>query len=183
MDVHTRLAFLERAVATLMARPPQSGRRSEALTANYLTVSPDGRVGADFTGRVSAQGLNLPAGSATPPALGAINAVEWLDGNTILADINAIKSTAGEDGVLLLEAWGGDNSGHTGIVLSVLTLLGAIRQQLQLLDDLGRSDFAQTNNPATTASAGARTLPANPAGFFTVTTTAGTTVKIPYYNP
>lgn len=38
-----------------------------------------------------------------------------------------------------------------------------------------------SNNTATTATAGAQTLPANPAGFLTITV-AGTTQKIPYYN-
>jgi hypothetical protein len=49
-----RLARLERQVAAL-------GGGSEALTPNYLTVNADGTVGADFTGRVHAQGLDLDA--------------------------------------------------------------------------------------------------------------------------
>ena len=36
---------------------------------------------------------------------------------------------------------------------------------------------------STTATAGVRTLPANPAGFFSVSGPGGTTVKVPYYNP
>src|SRR4051812_19156724 len=49
---------------------------SEALEATYLTVDPAGRVGASFTGKVHAQGLDLDAGTTgTPPD---IDRVRWL---------------------------------------------------------------------------------------------------------
>lgn len=45
-----------------------------------------------------------------------------------------------------------------------------------------RNVFPQQNGTSTTATAGAQTLPANPAGFIIVTLPNGSTVKIPYYN-
>lgn len=76
-----RVSALERAV--------QSGR--DQLTPNYLTVNADGSVGADFSGHVSAQGLDLPAGtSSTPPSQ---DRVRWLRGSdgSVVADVTAYE--------------------------------------------------------------------------------------------
>ncbi len=42
--------------------------------------------------------------------------------------------------------------------------------------------FPQLTTTATSATAGAQTLPSNPAGFLNVTLPNGTPCKIPYYN-
>lgn len=46
----------------------------------------------------------------------------------------------------------------------------------------GRVRFGGSANHATTATAGAQTLPANPQGFLIIEDNGGTTRKIPYYN-
>lgn len=55
------------------------------------------------------------------------------------------------------------------------TLLAAIIQAI-------KSVFPQGQTITHTASAGGDTLPANPAGFLTVTLPDGTTGKFPYYD-
>lgn len=44
-----------------------------------------------------------------------------------------------------------------------------------------KSVFPQQTGTATTATAGAATLPANPVGFIVVSLPNGTSVKVPYY--
>jgi len=44
------------------------------------------------------------------------------------------------------------------------------------------SVFPNSGATASTASAGAATLPSNPVGFIEVTLPSGTLVKVPYYN-
>lgn len=44
-----------------------------------------------------------------------------------------------------------------------------------------RQIFPQQTGTATTATAGAATLPANPVGFIVVALPNGTSVKVPYY--
>jgi len=51
-----------------------------------------------------------------------------------------------------------------------------------ILQTLRRS-FPQTVGTATTATAGAQTLPANPAGFLSLSLPDGTQVRVPYYLP
>ena len=43
--------------------------------------------------------------------------------------------------------------------------------------------FPSITSTSTSATAGARTLPANPAGFIDITLPNGTAVKVAYYNP
>lgn len=67
-----RLSRLEQAVSQLQA---QAGG-GEQLSPNYLTLGPNGQVGANFTGLINALGLILPAGvSTTTPA--GVNEVAW----------------------------------------------------------------------------------------------------------
>jgi hypothetical protein len=57
---------------------------------------------------------------------------------------------------------------------------------VQALNNIGvilKSMFGYITGKATTATAGSQTLPANPAGFFTVVGPDGTSGKIPYYLP
>ena len=45
------------------------------------------------------------------------------------------------------------------------------------------TSFPQITGTASSATAGAATLPANPVGFITITLPDGTQAKIPYYSP
>lgn len=45
-----------------------------------------------------------------------------------------------------------------------------------------KSVFPQQTGTATSATAGAATLPANPVGFIVVSLPDGTSVKVPYYS-
>lgn len=62
-----RVSNLEQLVAGLQG--------SEALQPNYLTVSPTGQVGADFTGIINALGLIIPAAQVGAPA--STNKIVW----------------------------------------------------------------------------------------------------------
>jgi hypothetical protein len=65
----------------------------------------------------------------------------------------------------------------------IVTNLKAIVSAIQTATATIGKVFPQTIGTATTATAGAATLPAQPAGFLTVVNpTSGATVKIPYYN-
>ena len=55
-------------------------------------------------------------------------------------------------------------------------------QAINRLTTVVTSVFPQQNGLATSATAGAQTLPANPVGFIIVTLPNGTTGKIPYYS-
>lgn len=58
---------------------------------------------------------------------------------------------------------------------SAVRTLGALVQAI-------RSIFPQQTGTATTATAGAATLPANPTGFIVVTLPSGALAKVPYYS-
>lgn len=60
--LQARISRLEQIVSQLQA---QSGG-GEQLSPNYLTLSPTGQVGANFTGLINALGLILPAGAGGP---------------------------------------------------------------------------------------------------------------------
>lgn len=68
-DLTQRVAALEQAIAGLQG--------SEALSPNYMTVTPGGLVGADFTGLVNALGLVLPTGQGG--AQTGANEINWQD--------------------------------------------------------------------------------------------------------
>jgi hypothetical protein len=59
------------------------------------------------------------------------------------------------------------------------TMLG-VRALSAIVTALGNI-FPQTSGTATSATAGAATLPANPVGFIVVTLPNGTSAKVPYY--
>lgn len=68
-----RLQRLEQAVSALQA---QAGG-GEQLSPNYLTLGPDGEVGANFTGLINALGLIIPAGIAQQPPQVASDQIVW----------------------------------------------------------------------------------------------------------
>jgi hypothetical protein len=65
----------------------------------------------------------------------------------------------------------------------VSTKLQIGNQLLAQLVETVRAIFPVGGATSATATAGAQTLPASPAGFLAVTLPDGTAVKIPYYNP
>ena len=77
-----------------------------------------------------------------------------------------------------------DKHSTTGAQANDLSTKLQIGNQLmaQLIETI-RGIFPIGGATSTTATAGAQTLPANPAGFMAVTLPDGTAVKIPYYNP
>lgn len=90
-----RLARLEQIVSGLQA---QAGG-GESLSPNYLTLGPDGQIGADFTGLINALGLILPAGTLPQNPQLATDQVVWEDtGNgTMVASVQAFANDPSSD--------------------------------------------------------------------------------------
>lgn len=65
---------------------------------------------------------------------------------------------------------------------TIITVLQQAVQAINRLQQTCSKAFPQTVGTATSATAGAQTLPANPAGFLVVTLPSGATAKVPYYN-
>lgn len=75
MSAGGQLAALQQQVDALQRQINQlSG--DESLSPNYLTVTPGGQVGANFTGLINALGLIIPA--STFPTPGAQNSIQWI---------------------------------------------------------------------------------------------------------
>ena len=73
----------------------------------------------------------------------------------------------------------------TGLQTLTATLQNINTQLGQLIKQISTSTssiFPQVQSTATTATTGAATLPANPAGFIQITLPSGSTAKVPYYN-
>lgn len=66
------------------------------------------------------------------------------------------------------------------VVDNTATLMMAVRSLNAIVTAL-QGIFPQTSGTATSATAGAATLPANPVGFLTVTLPSGASAKVPYY--
>lgn len=65
------------------------------------------------------------------------------------------------------------------------SLWNILNQGVQAINSLRQvmaSTFPQSGGTASTATAGAATLPANPVGFIVVTLPNGTSAKVPYYS-
>lgn len=181
-SVEQRLAALEQRVAALQA---QVGG-GEQLSANYLTVDPQGLVGAMFTGLISALGIFLPS-SPSFAAPAANSQIVWTDagGAQVASIIGFEDASIGETGIALQGPAGLDVT----VAVDKLVSTGVSRFLVEtggldyiILNDAVESDFARTNTKAATATAGAAALPAAPAGFVVTKDTAGNTLKIPYYN-
>jgi hypothetical protein len=137
MDPITRLEALERAVAGLVASPRR--RRSEAAQPNYLTVTPAGVVGANFTGQVHAQGLNLDAATiSTPPTQDQIRWIRQSDAFVAVA-MQGFGFAAESDVAINANAPpGGDNS---EVVLATYNQVGSQVSSLTLSHGFGVADF------------------------------------------
>lgn len=151
MDVLTRVQLLERAVAALAA---SGGGGTEALQPSYLTLTPGGLVGANFTGIISALGLNLKEASGSP--LAVTNAVVWQDVITGVTrewiqgfrqgNQHALLLTAAPDATdsaqIQLSAVQGGGSGTASTFVTADDNSGGSTQAL-VLDSAGNSDFWQ----------------------------------------
>lgn len=147
--------------------------RLDTLTPNYLTVSPDGKIGATFSGSIEAQGIVLPAGtgfSSTPPK---VDRIEWdraSDGAAV-ATIYGWSNAAGHTEGVSVSAAAAEVGGATNTSLNAYDDLGALQAALGvtqqsrgagqvfasvtgaggrlILDSSGNANFVQT--PATGA--------------------------------
>lgn len=148
-----RLAALEDVIGILLAPP-------DTIQPNYLTVNPDGTVGAAFTGLVHAEGLDLDAATASSPP--DQNLIRWLrtsDGTPIAevqgiivgppgaaavsSELNATGPEPGDNAQVDLLAV--DQAGFTDLVVNstgavTITSLGHL---VTLFDGNRRSSFFQ----------------------------------------
>lgn len=120
-DLQKRVAALE-----------QQAGGSDSLQPNVLTVAADGTIGANFTGHVHAQGVDLDAAtSATPPSA---DVVRWLRTDTggLVAQIQAYYTgPAGASSTSLLVHSQGTTDAGT-VTLRAIDDTGATQASLQL---------------------------------------------------
>lgn len=100
-----RIARLEQIVSALQG---QAGG-GEALSANYLTLGPDGSVGAAFSGHISAAGLDMPEGAFGDP----LSTIAWHDSSG--ATQESIGGGAG-GGLHVLQLFAGQSAGVNALL-------------------------------------------------------------------
>lgn len=145
----------------------------EQLTPNYLTVSPSGAVGANFTGHVHAQGLDLDeAPTGTPPAQ---DKIRWLAGGVSQEEIVGFSNVFGHQ-LMLVSSPDANNdasllltAGLNPASISATVQHSASFANINFIDSTGASDFLQAakalSELANSTGAGAASLGANsPAG-------------------
>lgn len=138
-----RIAALESQVAALRA---QAGG-GEQLSPNYLTITPSGLVGADFTGHVKAQGVDLPE-AAGGLGFAAPSAVDWLDATATLQEFIQGIANGGYH-ILLTQA--GPNLGANAAAIQLLSdgassqivIADAGSFNREIITSVGASDFLQ----------------------------------------
>ena len=69
---------------------------------------------------------------------------------------------------------GDDGGGNRSVLANGVRVLSLIATALQ-------NSFPQVTGTATSATAGAATLPPNPVGFIVITLPNGTSARVPYY--
>lgn len=203
--VQVPVQLLDSILARLDAleRQQQLPRLTEELSANYLTLAADGTVGANFTGHVHAQGLDLDeATSSTPPMQ---NQIRWIDAAGTTRE--QMFGYVGPFGHVLLLAASPDSVTDASLTLSAHgaggtppSSVGAFCQQsgaaadITILDATGASDFLQAANALSelpdSTGAGAASLggncpagsPAQPYTWITATAHDGTSVHIPAWH-
>lgn len=181
------IASLVRRVAALEARASGGETRSP----NYLTITPGGLVGANFTGLINALGLVIPEAPSNPQVnknsiiwTDATNTVrEWIQGSDGLTEHTlelSSQSDANDYGRVRCISFVSGGAGSAGVVAEAGdTVSGTL---VNVIISNGGSDFVQSNNKQASATAGAATLPANPVGFLQFKDQAGSSFKVPYYN-
>ena len=129
-DILRRLDRLER-------QPAAAG---EQLQPNYLTLT-NGVVGANFTGHVHAQGLDLDAATiATPPDQDRVRWLRQSDG-AVIATLSAYSTTVNE---LLLDARRTLGNSYAAVVASIIDTNGTtVDAQRFIVDSNQASDFLQ----------------------------------------
>ena len=75
------------------------------------------------------------------------------------------------------------NDAITTATQNIVIAVNTLNTTAQTLNTTMQAVFPYITSTATSATAGAQTLPANPAGFIDITLPNGTAVKVPYYNP
>lgn len=161
----------------------------EQLQPSYLTVSPDGTVGADFTGTVQARGVSINTSGST---VGAENAIIWdangtevgdvfgawgapdyagvnVDGYAgslvTLAQVALQAHSVGALAALFVRSW--NDPGAQQAIQALIQPEGALPDvQRTIIDNGGNSDFLQlasTGNHKIAFGTGAITIPAGSA--------------------
>jgi hypothetical protein len=162
-DLLTRIRHLEATVASLRQQI-QAG--SEQLIPNYLTISPGGQVGADFTGRVQASELDLIAGSPGSP-------IRWLNSQGgLVAQLSSdgAGNLTFSPGVLSAPKIQGAQIGGATITTSELVLPEAASGSPEPINQLAWTTDGSPNSPVVTniytyqISAGAPNLIAQALG-------------------
>jgi hypothetical protein len=110
-DIETRLSALEALVGA---------QAVDTLQPNYLTVNPDGTIGADFTGEIHAEGLVIPAGSTSAPP-----------------DVNRVIWERQSDGAVVAQAWGTEVAGGETLLLAAEPTVATNGSAVELLADTG----------------------------------------------
>lgn len=158
-QVGSEIQQLADALAAVAARQSE---QNEALVPNYLTFDPaTGRVGAKFSGVISAQGVTLPESTVqNPPPTSIVNWTDPSTGVTAGEIYTQSRTTQPFPIELILQAFGEVIAGPTtrtaGIdILARATDLApvlnsavsafagtlAVRQSVTLVDDAGNSSF------------------------------------------
>lgn len=105
---------------------------ADSLQPNYLTVNPDGTIGADFTGKINAQGLILPAAdSNTPPP---DNKIQWtLSNGAAIADIVGYYEPNGTINVATtaLDSLAQAATDQSNVILRAYNSLGNVQASLE----------------------------------------------------
>jgi len=95
---------------------------TDVLTPNYVTIDPaTGKIGANFTGVINAEGLNLPSG--TSQVLQPANQIIWKPGpnGALIATIGAFVN-AGDDSEVSLAAYSPNVGGGGATAFSGATV-------------------------------------------------------------
>lgn len=171
LDLPDRVSQLEQQLAQLQEQ--LAGQDLDTLQPNYLTVNADGTVGADFTGKINAQGLILPTASS-PPATAQSRVqwnrqsdnsmVAWIDGlsfdSDLVVELDLVAQPPAGAFDSQVEMFANDAAGNEQVVLQLLQqgsgggnsglFAQAFGQAVTLIDDLGRSSFLQLGQGSAT---------------------------------
>lgn len=75
------------------------------------------------------------------------------------------------------------NDAITTATQNIVIAVNSLNTTATALNNTMKAVFPYITSTATTATSGAASLPASPAGFIDITLPNGTAVKVPYYNP
>ena len=75
------------------------------------------------------------------------------------------------------------NDAITTATQNIVVAVNTLNTTATALNTTMQAVFPYITATSTSATAGAQTLPANPAGFINITLPSGTAIKVTYYNP